>query len=197
MTDQCPICFDDMDMKAYEDERESTTTCFKLECKHAFHTKCIVDVLSQTGRKCPNCNQNKSPSELLTKEGLAKKLLTELKRTAEVRLATNEVKESIKEFKQTLKILKNDIKKYSELRKVELGFDVKRKYMIDSLKKIPLVVKAEAKQKGAKYWGAVTLEETRRNHYWGGTAFERAFFGKQMAWKISRLKNATIFFRIR
>jgi len=197
MTDQCPICFDDMDMKAYEDEHESTTTCFKLACKHAFHTKCIVDVLSQTERKCPSCNNNKNPSELLTKEGLAKKLLTELKRTPELRFAINEVKESMKEFKQTLKILKKDIKEYTETRKIELGFDVKRKYMMDSLKKLPHVTKTEAKKKGVKYFGAVTLEETRRNHYWGGTPFERAFFGKQMGWKISRLKNPTIFYRLR
>jgi hypothetical protein len=197
MVDQCPICFDDMDMKAYEDEHESTTTCFKLACKHAFHTKCIVDVLSQTGRKCPNCNQNKTPSELLTKEGLAHKLVTELKRTAEVRLATNEVKESIKEFKETLKTLKNDIKKYSEIRKVELGFDVKRTYMIESLKKLPHVTKAEAKKKGVKYSGAILTETGRRNSYWGGTIFERMFFGRQMAWKISRLKNPTIFIRLR
>jgi hypothetical protein len=197
MTDQCPICFDDMDMKGYEDERESTTTCFKLPCKHAFHTKCIVDVLSQTERKCPSCNNNKTPSELLTKEGLAKKLIAEIKRTPEVRFAMNEVKESMKQYKESLVALKKDTKEFIERRKVEIGFDVKRKYMFDSLKKMPHVARSEAKKKGVKYYGAVMLETTRRHYYWGATTFEKIFFGIPMSRKIARLKHSTMYFSLR
>ena len=46
-------------MEEYQDEKESTETCFKLECHHAFHTKCIMECLLKSKSACPLCNKDK------------------------------------------------------------------------------------------------------------------------------------------
>ena len=198
MADICPICFDDMDMKAYEDEQQSTATCFKLDCGHAFHTRCIINVLNHTGRKCPSCNENKTPSDELTREGLVEVLLKELKKVPSVKLAVKEVFESVKQIRESTKILKEDVKKYIEKRKVELGVIEKREYMIHSLKHVQMEVRTAAKQKGFKYLAAIRSGHNRiRYNYWGGSPFEKLVFGKQMAFKIARSKRLHLYFPVK
>ena len=68
--DVCPICLEDMDMTSFNDSRLSTSTCYKLECGHSFHTKCIIGCLSIDRKKCPSCNDRKNPSTELTLQGL-------------------------------------------------------------------------------------------------------------------------------
>jgi hypothetical protein len=189
MADICPICFDDMDMKSYEDEQQSTTTCFKLECGHAFHTRCIINVLNHTGRKCPSCNQDKTPSDELTREGLVQVLIKDLKKVPSVKIAVNEVVESLRQYKESTKILKDDVKKYIEQRKVELGVTEKREYMLHSLKHVQMEVRTAAKHKGLKYLAAIkTINNPRQYNYWGGSPLEKLVFGRQMALKIARSK---------
>lgn len=185
--DPCVICFEDMDMKTFQDERQQTLTCIKLECGHAYHTTCIVRCLSTMNQKCPNCNKNKSPGEQLTREGLARKLVGELKKDPEIRFLMSEFKESTLEYSDTITQLKKDIKQFIAKRQVELQLNEKRKYMFDCLTKIQTTSKSVSKTKGAQYVAALHTRSMGR--YWRGTTFERMFFGTQEAYRICRLKQ--------
>ena len=83
MDNICAICFDEMDMKYYQDSRDQTPTCFKLECDHAYHTKCIVASLQKTQHKCPQCNSHKTPEQVLTMEGLITEVFDDVRKKSE------------------------------------------------------------------------------------------------------------------
>jgi hypothetical protein len=187
MENTCIICFDTMDMVEFDDERDSTQTCIKLDCGHAYHTRCIVQCLSSTNHKCPNCNKSKGPEHQLTKDGLVKKLIDELKRDSEVKEITKEYKEIRNEFKETKQQLKKDINEFVERRKKELAYDEKRKYFISCVSKIKTVARNIAKENGPMYLGIFKLDGYHSNR-WNGTYFEKLFFGAAEARRNTRLK---------
>jgi len=76
----CSICWEDMDMQDYNDSRESTLTCFKLECGHSYHTKCIIMALSKTKHQCPLCNKEKSIQDKVEEQAYIKKILRKVSR---------------------------------------------------------------------------------------------------------------------
>ena len=194
--DICPICLEDMDMIHYNDERESTSSCFKMNCGHAYHTKCIITCLSIEGKKCPQCNDKKSASQELSIEGLKKKYLGEIKRDKDIQFLMNELNLSDQEYSEARRQLKKDIQEFINKRKVELGMDVKRDYVLECLKRIRNDSKTIAKQKGPEYVASLVPDEGRYRRSWGGTLFERHFFGRTKAYHFCRLKNAYIHLRI-
>ena len=194
--DICPICLEDMDMIHYNDERESTSSCFKMNCGHAYHTKCIITCLSIEGKKCPQCNDKKSASQELSIEGLKKKYLGEIKRDKDIQFLMNELTLSDQEYSEARRQLKKDIQEFINNRKVELGMDVKRDYVLECLKRIRNDSKTIAKQKGPEYVASLVPDEGRYRRSWGGTLFERHFFGRTKAYHFCRLKNAYIHLRI-
>jgi hypothetical protein len=145
-------------------------------------------------QKCPNCNKNKSPAEQLTREGLAKKLVGELKKDPDVKFLISEFKESSSEYGDTISQLKKDIKQFIAKRKEELHLDKKRKYMLDCLAKIQTTSKVVSKTKGPQYIAA--LHTRTMGRYWRGTTFERLFFGVQEAYRIYRLKTPRLFMNL-
>lgn len=186
--DICPLCFENMDMKSYEDERQNTTESYKLDCGHAYHTACIISCLTQMNRKCPQCNSHKDPSKELTKEALASKLLKEVKKDNRVKDLIDEFKESRDEYAETLSQFKKDIKKYIETRGEELCISEKRKYMIKCLSEIQTTSKTVAKEKSLEHQGALVPSRGRHRHPWNGTQFDQLFFGRTMSYTIHRLK---------
>lgn len=60
---ECSVCFNDMDMQEYDDPNESTRTCIRLDCKHAFHTKCVMKCMKETNYECILCNKRRTPLE--------------------------------------------------------------------------------------------------------------------------------------
>jgi len=179
--DSCPLCFEDMDMKSYEDERDCTPTCFKLECKHSFHTKCIIECLTHANRKCPSCNSQKNADELLSAEGLCDRLMKELKNDVDVRYLVNEYKEASAEFKSTFSQLKKEVKEFAKKRGEELQFFEKRNYNRQCLHAIKTEMKHTARLLGSKYLGAmlhgdkwerdrrfrnIILGDSHRRHYY-------------------------------
>jgi len=193
MEDLCVLCFDKMDMKSFQDEGQQTATCIKLECGHAYHTVCIVRCLSMMDQKCPNCNKNKSPSEQLTREGLAKKLVGELKKDSDVKFLVSELKEAASEYHDGIVSLKKDIKEFIAKRKEELHLNEKRKYMLDCLAKIQSTSKTVSKTKGPQYIAALHTRTRTVGRYWRGTSFERIFFGAAEAYRIGRLKTPRLY----
>lgn len=186
--DPCVICFDEMDMASYEDERERTETCIKLDCGHAYHTQCILRCLSQLNQKCPNCNSSKTPSEELTRHGLAKKMVSELKRDDDIKFLLNEVDESRNELAIAQKQLRNDIKEYIKQRKIELNIDEKRSYFISCGNHLYASMKKLAKLKNPQYMAALEPEVRRRTHYWYGSYIDEMLFGRSRARATYRLK---------
>lgn len=190
--DVCPLCFENMDMQGYQDERQNTAECYKLDCGHAYHTACIIGCLTQMNRKCPQCNSQKDPSKELTKEALAAKLIREIKRDDRVKPLIDELKETRDEYTSNISQLKKDIRKYAETRAAELCIPDKRKYMMECLSEIQRNAKAIAKQKGQHYDGALTTVRDR-GRYWRGTPFDELFFGRQMSYSIHRSKYPRLY----
>ena len=186
--DICALCFDNMDMLAYQDDRQNTPTCYKLDCGHAYHTPCIIGCLTQMNRKCPQCNNQKDPSKELSKEALAAKLIRELKRDDRIKPIIDEFKEIRQEYSEAVTQLKKDIKEYSEKRAAELCVPEKRKYLMTCLTQLQGTTRSVAKAKGPAYSGAVKEVAGRGVRWWEGSAFDRAFFGREAAQAIRRLK---------
>jgi Zinc finger, C3HC4 type (RING finger) len=185
-----------MDMKTYQDERDSTQTCVKLECGHAFHTRCIISCLSQADRKCPQCNSNKDPEQMLTEEGVAVKLINEIKKDDRMKLLMGEISEAKEECATSVVQLKKDIRKYAEERSKELQVDTKRKYLINCLGELRRTAREVANEKGTRYVGALKFIYEQRVRYYGGTVFERYMFGRQSAYSLCRLKRPGLYMNL-
>ena len=183
----CVICFEGMDMIPYQDEREQTETCIRLDCGHAYHTRCIVRCLSQMNQKCPNCNTTKSPSQEITRDGLARKLISEIKKEDDMKFLLHEYKEVREELQEAESQIRKDIKEFYTKRREELLIDEKRKYFMNCLARILSTAKTIAKTKGPQYIGAL-VPERRRYYQWGGSYFERLMFGIQQSRTNTRLK---------
>jgi hypothetical protein len=88
-----------MDMEDYNDERPSTETCFKLDCGHAFHTRCIFQYLRETEYECIQCNVRRSPREEIELTGYIAQALEDLRADPEIRRLRREVDEAVTEFR--------------------------------------------------------------------------------------------------
>ena len=149
----CPICFDEMDMLSYEDENETTSTCFKLECGHAFHTKCIIKCLQTTDHRCPNCHEGKSFKEEMTIEGILMNLIKDLRKDERTKDALKEYNETKKELEETVKQLKDDTIEFAKKRKEELNYHEKHKYFVKTILNVKSTLREVANEKSPMHRG--------------------------------------------
>ena len=165
----CPICYEDMDMREYQDEQQSTQTCFKLDCGHAYHTSCIIGFLTQTESKCPCCNNQKTVKKELTREATIKKLCQEVRNSERVKQCKEEFIEAQKEYKIVLKQLKNETTVWIRQRVQELNLSTIRSYFLQCIKACKTELWKVARLKGASHVGAlqslVDQSYHRRNRY--------------------------------
>ena len=153
-----------MDMLSYQDQQDSTVQCFKLECGHAYHTRCIVDCLQRVNRKCPNCNTEKPPEQVLRMEGVVAQLLDEIRRSKELRQEFAEYQTSVSDLHSSIRQLKNDTKEYIKKRKEELSIVEKRKQFNSILRKVRAKFLKICKSKGTIFYGAYkNVPEWRRD----------------------------------
>jgi len=178
----CPVCLDEMDMKAFNDEKQSTTTCFKLECGHGFHTKCVIQTLQISHSSCPSCHKFKTPGQLIKRDGIVKKLLGELKRSPEVSFALTEFKEAKKESDDTLKKIQEETLEFVKQRVAHHQFEEKRKYAMDAMNLTRRYVHALAKERGTMYIGALTSLSMWESQ----NVFRKRILGLNGSWRAIR-----------
>ena len=181
-----------MDMLFYEDVNESTSTCFKLECGHAFHTKCIITCLQTTEHRCPNCHEGKNFKEKITKEGILMNLIKDLKKDGRTKEAIKEYNEADKELRETVKQLKEDTIQFAKQRKEELKYDEKHKYFLKTISTVKSTMKEVADEKGPLHRG---LFSSKIAHHLRSIRFERLLL---LAYNSNfyRLRNKTIYLRV-
>lgn len=188
----CNICYENMDMIEYKDPNECTLTCFKLECGHSYHTKCIINFLNNTSHKCPVCNTYKTNDDKIELEGKIRKLLLEISKEPEIRsikeeynIAKQEYRESLFECKKAMILLFKE--QVSKLKILE-----KRSYFLSCINTLKSKVKEKANEKTNKHIGAALFSYeyfTRR------TRFESVFLG-QNYWVIRRMIHPRLFLRL-
>jgi len=192
----CPICFDDMDMKEFKDEVDGTETCHKLDCGHAFHTKCIVDFLTKTSQACPGCNKTRPPQQELEMAGLIRSTLSKVKNDERVKQAKQEYKTGKEEYKAALKQLKKDGKEWLNKRVEELKIREYRSYYHSSASAVMTAAKEVAREMGPKYIAALNSDR-RPADRWGPTISKKVIFGENPpGFRDWRLRHPAIWIRL-
>jgi len=190
----CPICWEEMDMKEFKDSKDSTETCFKLECGHSYHTKCIVQFLTKTTSACPICNKIKNPEMELDMQGFALKLLNKILHTSSVRTIRKEFNESMTEYKTAIQQLKQDTASFIGKRQEELRLQEKRDYVFKCFSVIKQEIRSQCLKRGNKYVGAYLFKK----HRWEGSIVEHILLPKKIyGWRMYRLIHPRLFFPIK
>jgi len=183
-----------MDMREYQDEQQSTQTCFKLECGHAYHTACIVSFLTQTETKCPCCNNHRTVKKELSREVIIKKLCKEIRNSEPVKHCKTEFIEAQKEYKTILKQLRDEAHTWIRQRASELRLPEIRSYFLQCTNACKTELWNVARLKGASHVGALQsiVEQNyhRRNRYprVGQTSIEALLFNVKERRDTWRLK---------
>lgn len=192
----CPICFDEMDMKEFRDTKESTDTCFKLECGHAYHTKCIVRFLTSTQHKCPTCNKHKTPEQQLEMESVLRKHLKEIKTDPRFRIVKNEYTTIKKEYLELLSKLRKESKAWIRQRANELKVPEHKNYYLKSITQSISVAKEIGKEKGPKFVAAVESDFRKTNdrgYYTLPSISKTVLFGANPpGWRDWKLRNPRV-----
>lgn len=187
----CAICWEDMDMTEFNDERESTETCFKLECRHSFHTKCIVQFLSRTRHACPSCNKIRSPENELATLGLAKNLLSDIRKDPEISHSIRECSNAFSCYNESLKILKKETINFIAEKKEELKIIENKNYVLECISHSKKIIKQKAVELGNKYIGALNYKAKSYDRpLLDSLIYPRDLQGPY--WKLWRLKHPRI-----
>lgn len=192
MEHSCALCFEDMDMQMWNDEHDSTLTCYKLPCGHAYHTKCIIDCLTKSNIGCPNCNSHKSPREEFTRRGLLMKAISDIKKNPELRYIKQEYKQSIQEIVQTRKRLQKEAREFIQQRKKDLCFDEKRSYYTRCLAAYKKQATDIAKTLSPMHFGATHVTHPTHRRL-GFNEFEMLLVRSEKGYRIRHLNQKTIY----
>lgn len=159
----CSVCLDEMDMLDFNDPREKTDTCFKLECGHAYHTACIIRYLSHSNHSCLHCNEIKTPIQQLNIVGVAARLRAKITRHPAIQYLKHEMDEAYSEYSQSVKKLKAEIKQYVKTRIAETRIKEKRDYWQSAERAVKSKQREIARTMGREYIGAL-VEMNQRFH---------------------------------
>jgi hypothetical protein len=105
----CTVCYVEMDMDTFNDPRESTETCLRLDCGHAYHTRCIIGYLKRTNYDCILCNRNRDP---ITDRGRVEQAIHTVRRDAGYRQIKRELNAADASWKSARNSLKKDVAEF-------------------------------------------------------------------------------------
>jgi len=174
----CAICWDTMDMREFQDPGESTSTCFKIECGHAFHTRCLVTCLTAGRHKCPLCNSDKPPEQELDHCGYARKMLQEIMICRDVVELRNELNEADHELKALAKVYRKKVEEYANELALEMKLSTHREYYLKCLNATRGLIRTKCREVGNRHLGAYYFKKsnydvplvdkmlTHENRYW-------------------------------
>jgi len=186
-----------MDMNEFRDERQATETCFKLDCGHAFHTKCIVQFLKRSTIECPGCNKQKTPTEMVEYEAVVAKCMNEIKSDPRVRIAKHEFVETRNEYKAALKKLHKEVNELAKKRAEELNIFKYKAYYFQTMSNVRAQAKEVATEKGQKHLGAYqSLATVTGGRRFGTRVVDTALFGKNFGWREWRLRHPRVYFKL-
>lgn len=143
-----------MDMIEFQDPEESTATCFKIECGHAFHTRCLITCLTAGRHKCPLCNTDKPPEQELNHIGYARKMLQEIMNCRDVILIRNELNEAERELKEVGKAFKKRLQEFGEQLAEEMKLSTHREYYTKCLNATRGLIRTKCREVGNRHLGA-------------------------------------------
>ena len=153
----CAVCQEAMDMQEFNDTREKTESCYKLECKHAYHTKCVIDFLKRTSFDCITCNRHKLPREEIRKEGIARQCLEDVHNSKKIRKLRRELKQLNTELRKSYNVQKRKITKIvkeiareSNIPKLRSKLKAKQQKIIKTVKK--MMLKKSPQYAGSLYY---------------------------------------------
>jgi len=183
-------------MESYNDERQSTETCFKLECGHAFHTRCVIQVLTRTNHKCPACNKHKTPEQEIKRAEYIRNAVSKIKRTEGVRIAKTEYATATKDYADSVRQLRKDVREWAKNRAIELNVYEYRTYWCSSKTAVRNAAKTAANTMGFDYKAALNSRDTERYGWRNTKVADNVLFGKQSRVNDYRLMHPTVWCRI-
>ena len=128
-------------MEEFNDERQSTDTCYKLECGHAYHTPCIFRYMRETEYQCLQCNVRRTPHEEIELTGYIAQALEELRGDPEIRQRRREVDEAMAEFTAVRLEVKRALEAVVPEIEERAGYHTIRKEALLRLRKLKAQVK--------------------------------------------------------
>lgn len=156
MPGTCCVCQDEMDMEEFNDTRPATDTCFKLECGHAYHTRCIFQYMRETEYECLHCNIRRTPREELEMTGLIAQTIEDLRSDPEIRRLRREAEEAITEFKAVRTEVKNALEALAPDVVSRAGYHTIRKETLRRVRDLKTHVREECIRRNpmtAGVWG--------------------------------------------
>lgn len=156
MPGTCCVCQDDMDMEEFNDARATTDTCFKLECGHAYHTRCIFQYMRETEYECLHCNVRRTPREEIELTGLIAQTIEDLRGDPEIRRLREEVEEGLREFKAVQMEVKTALQALAPDVVARSGYSTIRREALRRVQTLRAHVRAECLRRNpmtAGVWG--------------------------------------------
>lgn len=156
MSGTCCMCQEEMDMEEFNDARQSTDTCFKLECGHAYHTPCIFRYMRETEYQCLQCNVRRAPHEEIELTGYIAQTLEELRSDPEIRRLRREVDEAMTEFTAVRTEVKRALEALAPEIEERAGYHGIRKEALLRLRKLKAQIKESCIRRNpmtAGVWG--------------------------------------------
>lgn len=176
MSGTCCVCQDEMDMADYQDPRESTPSCYRLECGHSYHTKCIVQYMRNTQFDCIQCNVRRSPQEEIDLTGQIAQQMNLMKRDPEVRRLKKEADEAFREFKASRQDFQTALHAEVAELKEKSGYTANRKETLRRIAVLRAHIKAQCLRRNPLAAGVWV--------FGGDEVFDRLFFGRSETWTL-------------
>lgn len=156
MPGTCCVCQDAMDMEEFNDTRATTDTCFKLDCGHAYHTRCIFQYMRETEYECLHCNVRRTPREEIEMTGLIAQTIESIRSDPESRRLRREAEEAIAEFKAVQTEVKAALQALAPDVTARAGYHTIRKETLARIRALKTHVREECLRRNpvtAGVWG--------------------------------------------